>query len=551
MIRETVNDKLAYLMCMRNLRDPGKAHKLLYFDLLQLFSIYQVLIEVILMRENQAIHQRPNILLLFTDQQRADTIHELGNGIIQTPHMDRLCREGVAFERAYTPSPVCVPGRCSMYYGLYPHHTGCYDNDCPMPSGKPTIMQILTDAGYRTHGIGKMHFAPDTLSMGGFQSREKQEELAGSLEDDDYLIYLKNRGYQHVFDPHGQRSEMYYIPQISQMPAKDHPTQWVGDRTVEFLDQHDFSQPFFMMSSFIHPHPPFSPPTPWNKMYRAKDMPYPHLPKGAEDCITYMNRFQNRYKYRDQGFDFNLVRTQMAFYYGCISFIDYQIGRIVARLEELGQLDNTLIVLTSDHGELLGDYYSFGKRTMLDSAARIPMIARYPARLEQGKRCSKPTSLVDMMPTFMDAAGLNKDKIETDGESLFDIASETSARRYVLSQFQREGLGLYMIADENCKYVYSAPDQKEYFFDRRVDTMEGRNLACEDEKNNEMAELMQELMDVLHRSGKETSVKDGRWVTYPKLDMPADRDEWLLFQDNSFAREFEKQVPEGYSLNSL
>ena len=140
------------------------------------------------------------------------------------------------------------------------------------------MMQALTDAGYRTHGIGKMHFRPDPQALRGFQTREHQEEIRGRVEDDDYLQYLHAAGYEYVCDPMGQRSEMYYVPQISTLPQHAHPTQWVGDRSVEFIRSVSQDQPFFLFTSFIHPHPPFSPPMPWNKLYRAALMPLPHRP---------------------------------------------------------------------------------------------------------------------------------------------------------------------------------------------------------------------------------------------------------------------------------
>lgn len=491
--------------------------------------------------------QRPNILLIFTDQQRSDTIHALGNEVIETPNMDRLCREGVAFERAFSPSPVCVPGRCSMYYGLYPFHTGCTDNGDPMPQNIPSMMDLLKESGYRTYGIGKMHFTPDSQALRGFQTRLRQEGGAQRLEDDDFLLYLARKGYDHVYDPHGQRSEMYYIPQLSQLPQRDHPTQWIGDRSVDFLKNHDFSQPFFLMTSFFHPHPPFTPPTPWNKVYRAKDMPHAHVPDNYEDCLVYVNRYQNRYKYRDQGVDRNLIRTQKAFYYSCISFIDYQIGRILEQLEKSGQLDNTLIILTSDHGEMLGDYNCFGKRCMLNPSAQIPMIVRYPSRAPANVRCSRPVSLVDVMPTTLDAAGIDADDVELDGESLFRVASGEAQRDYVYSQYQRGSLGLYMIASEDKKYIYSAPDDKEFLFDHAKDPGETRDFMSLGECP-EALPLKKELLNLLHCSEQHMAVDENGWRKYPLQEMPVDPNEGLLFQDHAFSRDREAVLPKGYTV---
>ncbi|NCU26348.1 hypothetical protein EOM86_06465 [Candidatus Nomurabacteria bacterium] len=178
---------------------------------------------------------KPNILLLFCDQFRWDCISALGNSELITPNLDRLSREGTSFTRAYSPSPVCVPARNSKFWGLYPCNTGVCDNDRTFKPFSENVMEILGEKGYYSHGIGKMHFAVDPTGLNGFSSRERQEEMASDTETDEYLKYLTDKGYNRVFDVHGQRSEMYYIPQISLLPQKDHPTNWVGDRSVKFF----------------------------------------------------------------------------------------------------------------------------------------------------------------------------------------------------------------------------------------------------------------------------------------------------------------------------
>ena len=164
-----------------------------------------------------------------------------------------------------------------------------------------------------------------------------------------------------------------------------HPTQWVGDRTCEWLKtagQGDKS--FFLFSSFIHPHPPFSPPTPWHKLYRGPDMPLPKMAEDNKSLYLHTNYRQNRYKGRDAGRDIRLHQLIKSYYWAAISFIDFQVGRMLQTLEETGQLDNTLIIFTSDRGEFLGDYNCFGKRSFLDSAARVPMICRLPGTFDAG-----------------------------------------------------------------------------------------------------------------------------------------------------------------------
>ena len=479
---------------------------------------------------------RPNVLVIFTDQQRADTIGALGNPVIRTPNLDRLAREGVSFQRAYTASPVCVSARCSMIHGQYPVNTGCYDNAAMPTDGRATFMDALTAAGYRTHGIGKCHFTPDRDALRGFQTRERQEELVGSPDDDDYLPWLRANGYDHVTDPHGVRGEMYYVPQPAQMSAKCHPTQWIGDRAVDFLgDAERKSEPWYLYASFIHPHPPFAPPAPWHKLYRAPLMPLPKVTHDDEALHLHINRVQNRYKYRDQGIDLNLMRNMRAHYYGCVSFIDFQIGRILGALEESGQLDDTLILFTSDHGEYLGDYQCFGKRGMHDSAARIPLIARMPGRFDGGQIVDEPANLVDIAPTILQTTGCKIADHELDGADLRAVASGDADRAGGISQFNSGPNGVYMLAAKRWKYIYSAPDDKELLFDAVEDPLETRNKANAPFMSGVRDEMKASLVASLRAGGEDAALDGDDWRRYPVQQMPDDPDDGLLTQDSPWA----------------
>ena len=342
-----------------------------------------------------------------TDQQRADTVAALGNDLIKTPYLDQLVREGTSFSSAYSPSPECVPARCCLTMGQYPSQTKCTSNATPFPlEQKQTFMEALRLKGYRTHGIGKYHFHHDdyqkTLAGNGFQSRDIMEEIVPDRQDDDYLKYLSEKGLNHIGDPHGVRGDMYYFPQPAQMAASHHPTQWVGDRALDFIqDQEKSDQPWYCYTSFVHPHPPFAPPAPWHKLYRDKDMDLPYLPDNREELKVFINHVQNRYKRGDRGLDLNRMRMIKAYYYACISFIDFQIGRIIRSLEATGQLDNTLIIFTADHGELLGDFGCFGKRSFHDAAAQIPLIMRLPGEVPANRLCATPVNLIDVTKTLL------------------------------------------------------------------------------------------------------------------------------------------------------
>jgi len=488
---------------------------------------------------------QPNVLLIFTDQQRADAVGADGNPVIRTPHLDRIAREGALFRSNYTASPVCVSARCSLIFGQYCHNTGCFNNGYPMPEDRPTFMQLLTEAGYRTHGIGKMHFSPDGRALRGFESREYQDEMRGSVEGDDYLTFLHANGFEHVYDPFGQRGEMYYVPQPAQMPARLHGTNWVGDRAAEFIRGADQGRPFLLWASFIHPHPPFTPPTPWNKLYRGGLMPLPHCPQQCEQWHTWWNRHQNRYKYRDNGIDNNLLRCMKAYYYGCVSFIDFQIGRMLAALEERGILDNTLIIHTSDHGEMLGDYDCFGKRTMLNPAARTPLLARYPDRFDAGQVCETPTSIVDVMPTILAAAGATAPSGQVDGADLAKVAAGEHADRTVYSQIAEDARGLYMACNRRWKYFYSAADRREFLIDRTTDPDETRNRAGLSLCAGELEEMRKGLFECYRSQGYDAPLEGDGWKLFPQPAIPGNPDAGLLIQDAGWAAP-RQRIP-GYS----
>ena len=473
-----------------------------------------------------------NILFIMTDQQRSDTIGALGNHEIRTPVLDSLVQAGATFTNCYTPSPVCVAARSAAITGVPPHLNGCTSNN-ESPLDMRSIMQVLGAAGYRRHGIGKMHFNPQVEAMWGFDSRDISEEgarLKGGSRND-FHTYLSENGYGHVLEPQGIRSEMYYIPQPSQLPAQHHHTTWAADRAIDFLRERDRNRPFFLWTSFIKPHPPFESPTPWNKLYRAADMLPPHRPEGYEQLLTYWNRHQNRYKYRDKGYDEMLVRTMKAMYYACISFIDYNLGRILQALGD--DINNTLILYTSDHGEMLGDYGSFGKRTMLNPAAKVPLIMRAPEVANPGGRVDAPVSLLDIFPTFAEFAGSHIDLPSAEGASLFTLEADASKREQVYSQVGEGNIGLYMVARRDLKYIYSAADKKEWLIDLRIDPQETRNWAGNPRYDERLRELRGALIARFERDGYDKAVKDGAWREYepPAFPDPAG-DDGLLFQDS-------------------
>lgn len=499
---------------------------------------------------------RPNILHIFVDQQRFDTIHALNNPIIKTPNLDRLVKNGVSFSNAYTTCPVCVAARCSMIYGQYPVNTGCYENT-NMPEDRNSFMEELKQSGYITHGIGKCHFLPKADALKGFVDREHQEEyIPKDSKSEPYYEMLKKEKYDYVLEPNGSRGEMYYIPQISQLPERLHPTTWVADRSIEFIKNNkQTNKPWYLFSSFIHPHPPFTPPNPWHKLYRSTMMPLPNVPSDSDKLITFVNKVQNRYKYRDNGTDKNLLRTMKAYYYACISFVDYQIGKVLDYLADNNLTDNTMIVFTTDHGEHLGDYNCVGKRSFHDSAARIPMILSLKNRFSGGVVCDTPVNLVDLAPTFLNVANIVKHNMELDGVDLHDILTQKSDREVVFGEHSYE-LGnpieeenpmpaeynndnelfrasktTYMAVSKKWKYFYSAGDNREFLFDKISDPFETRNKANLTFTKNITSSMRNKVIEHLKSTNMTKGIENDSFKAFTPYKIPTDPDEGLLIQD--------------------
>ena len=432
--------------------------------------------------------QKPNILILFTDQQRRDTIHELGNERIITPALDEIAREAVVFDNCFTPAPVCVPARFSMYSGLYPGHTGCCNNNGANVYEGSGFYDAITKSGYESCCVGKMHHVVDSYGLMGFSERHTQEEL--SYERDDYTNFIRNSPYKNVFDYNGQRSEMYYIPQISQLPIEAHPTQWVGDRSVEFIEKAEGDKPLFLMASFIHPHPPFAPPAPWNKMYRTVSED-PYMPADRAEFEPFMSDRFTKEKIGISRQDLTLLRN---YYYSCISFVDYQISRIIKALKDKGLYDNTVIMFSTDHGEMLGDHGIWGKHNCAyDEVWRIPMLISFPHGEQAGKVRYDMMNSCDILPTCLEAA--SAEPIACDGVSVY---RETD-RKYTFA----EGEGFMAVTDGSAKYVHirkrgkngNIVENYREFTDLVGDPDEFENRIGHPECQGKLAELRGVLID--------------------------------------------------------
>ena len=407
-----------------------------------------------------------HILILMTDQLRPDALGAYGNPYVQTPALDAIAAESVIFDRAVTPSPVCVPARLSLLSGQYANRHGNSNNNPGLSYSGRGFYSMLTEAGFDSCCVGKMHHVWDRYGSLGFSRRDTQEEM--SHPKDDYTKYIEEN-YPYVFDYNGQRSEMYYVPQVSQLPAEAHPTQWIGDRTVEFIENCDPEKPVFLMSSFIHPHPPFCPPAPWNKLYRSDELPAPFVPDDTRELKPLLHKTFDADRLGISDLDALKLKN---FYYACVSFVDYQISRITDALRRRGRYDDTAILFISDHGECLGDYRNMGKRTMLSSASAIPFMLRVPG-MPAGRR-SDPVSLVDVAPTLLSLAGVHYDPAEFDGIDLF-----TGKHDIVYSQYNCHEKGVYMAAGETDKLIWHGPRRQYYYFESSPETHDLYPSLCD------------------------------------------------------------------------
>lgn len=345
-----------------------------------------------------------NILLLYVDQMRYDAMGCAGNPVIRTPALDQLAAEGANFTRAVTSVPVCVAARHSLLTGHRCATHGRFANNKPDPEPNLyTIPQLLGSAGYLTRAIGKMHWMPPRRHY-GFQTMELMEEIPTHREEDDYLMYLKEHGYGHVRQVHGVRNLLYHQPQVSVIPEEHHGSTWVADRTVAFL-QANHHRPFFCWSSWIAPHLPWNAPEPFASMYPVDEVDAPYAWDQDRETLAPSLRANKTVADVEFASTEHLKRIR-ALYYGNISLIDKGVGRILRALDALGLSENTLVVFASDHGEMMGDHGLFQKSKPYEASTRVPFLMRLPGRVDPGSLPDDRVSQVDLMPTFLDAAGV-------------------------------------------------------------------------------------------------------------------------------------------------
>ncbi|MEJ1154684.1 sulfatase [Microbacterium marmarense] len=451
---------------------------------------------------------QPNVLFVMTDQQRFDTLAALGNEEIFTPNLDRLVDRGAVFDNAYATCPVCVPSRYSILSGAQPTRTNVYENgvepgahDAIVERVGPYLATVMGDLGYRTWGIGKFHTIPwDADSGFEFQLRSEELYLAeGSRPGDDYAAFIADEHpeYNWIEALMGERTDMYYMPQMSALPADITVEAWATDRAIEQV-QVDDERPWFGYVSYIGPHPPFAPPLPYNRMYDPDRMPLPVSGDLAVDHLDQQIPWMNHAVYAED-VDDHRARALKARYYGEISYIDACIGRLLDAVEESGEADNTVICFYSDHGDHLGDHTAWQKESFFEASTRIPFLLSWPGRIAQGERRDELTCLVDLFGIATSAAGAPQ--LRQGADILAGLNDPTHQRELLFGYHGKPGTARFkaMVRRGPHKLIWMANGPHTLLFDVATDPHE--LTPVQDRHPQLVAELVGELVAELRRDG--------------------------------------------------
>lgn len=423
--------------------------------------------------------RQPNILLIQSDQLAPQFLPAYGHKVVKTPNIDRLADEGVIFDAAYTNSPLCAPSRFVMMSGRLPSQIAAWDNAVEFSSEIPTFAHYLSDAGYRTCLAGKMHFVgPDQLH--GFAER---------LTTD---VYPSDFTWHPEWDKPGERLDWYHNMEVvtkagicTRSMYLDYDDEVVF-KAKRFLFDHardHSSQPFLLTVSMIQPHDPYLCRQEHWDLYKDDDIDLPIVPFGSVSEDPHSARLRHGYGASDIEVTDDMIRSTRHAYYGTISDIDSKIGDLLQNLEESGFADNTIIIFTSDHGDMLGERGMWFKMSYLENSARVPLIIHAPSQF-RATRISEAVSLVDLLPTLVELAkdgqsGNYATKIE--GNSLLPHLSGGSGHDEVIGEYFGEGAlaPIFMIRRGNRKVICSQPDPLQYF-DLTADPMETNNLDADD-----------------------------------------------------------------------
>ena len=422
----------------------------------------------------------PNILVVMYDQLTPSALGCYGNPVVRSPHIDALASSGVVFDAAYANSPLCSPARSCMLTGRLPSATGGYDNASYWPSTIPSVAHYLRAGGYRTVLTGKMHFVgPDQLH--GFEERRTTD------------IYPADFGWTPDWRRPEERIDwwMHNMSSVFQAGVFEVTNQLLYDdevghqavRALHDIARQDDGRPFFAVASFTHPHDPYQARQRYWDLYEGIDIPMPTVSAAdVSGADPHGARLGHMCAWGTADIPPEDVRRARRGYLANVSYVDEWTGRLMDTLRALALADDTVVVLASDHGDMLGERGHWYKMSFFEGSARVPLVLNAPGRW-QPARVAEPVSLVDFLPTMLDLAGLTGQEAvdELAGTSVLPLCegADEAAPRSVIGEYLGEGAvaPLVMIRRGPWKFVHS-PADPDQLYDVAADPRELVNLAA-------------------------------------------------------------------------
>lgn len=488
---------------------------------------------------------RRNILVLMTDQQRFDAMGCYGNRHIKTPNLDRLAANGALFETCYVQNPICSPSRATFMTGLYPRNHGLWANGVTLPEGLRLLSKALAGAGYDCGMAGKQHLAPCSAGEeprldDGYRVYRWSHDPIHSSPGNSYHAWLKHH-HPAIFESAVVRKPLGSAEAgnvakgampLDVVPVEAHYSRWIAEEAIAFVEDRSrpAGTPFYFMANFFDPHHPFGAPEPFRALYDADTIP---LPSGSAAELAGKPQVQQDYHLRSYGghapgfadYSEAELREARAAYYAMVSMIDAEVGRIIEVLERRGELDTTLVVFTSDHGEMLGDHAIMLKGPMLyEPVVRVPLIMHQPGAIAPGRRVRSLVQNIDLTPTILAAAGV-PDAFPTQGTDLMPLtqADDPHWRDWALCEYRDSGHGAEppvhttMLRHARYKLVvwHGAPavarDRDGELYDLEADPGERVNLFHDPAHAGTREAMKDMLIDVLDATEWPRPPRTGFW----------------------------------------
>ena len=419
---------------------------------------------------------RPNILLICTDHWPGSLLHCADHSAILTPTLDQLAANGTRFTQAYSTTPMCIPARRSLMTGTSArtHGDRSFNEHEPMPAHLPTMAATFREAGYQTYAVGKLHVFPQRDRIGfddALIHEEGRHHLDGSR--DDYERFLQQTGYAGQAFSHGMGNNVY-TTRPWHLPEYCHPTNWTTREICRFIQRRDPTRPAFWYCSYAAPHPPQTPPAAYLEMYRDCPMPVRVTGDWSADFEQWPYALRARYHVW-RGLSEREIELALKGFYAQCTYIDHQIRLLIGTLREEGELENTIILFTSDHGDMLGHHGLWAMPLMYEWSAKIPLILVPAASDERALHHhldSRLACLQDIMPTLL---GLCDIHIPETVEGLSLVGSRR--RQHLYAEHFEDELALRMVRDERFKLIWYPIGNRLQLFDLEADPDERNDLA--------------------------------------------------------------------------